>query len=117
MTSAGRKDPLIKGHLPGRSTQNGQCARRLAPGLAHGAAVREPTPGFPAPGRMADIAGPAAWSGCQGLGNRAQDLLLIGAQQGGLLDEGPGVAAEELLAFGVGQARCGGGDPGSAAAA
>jgi len=59
MTAAGGKDPLTKGYLPGRSTQNEQCARRLAPGLAHGAAVREPTPGFPAPGRMADIADPA----------------------------------------------------------
>jgi len=49
MTAAGGKDPLTKGYLPGRSTQNEQCARRLAPGLAHGAAVREPTPGFPAP--------------------------------------------------------------------
>ena len=29
--------------------------------------------------RIADVADPPAWSGCQGLGNRVQDLLLVGA--------------------------------------
>jgi hypothetical protein len=54
---------------PGRLHGLGNLTSRRRPG-------RKPRE---TPGRMADIADPAAWSGCQGLGNRAQDLLLIGA--------------------------------------
>src|SRR5690349_7866563 len=41
-----RKDPLIDGHLPGRSPATA-TARQRSPSLAFGAATREPTPRYP----------------------------------------------------------------------